>query len=362
MSKLFFLLFGIFLSASAWAYPEIVTHGYPNCVGCHVSPGGGGILSSYGKTIASELLTYNWSKTTQLSEEKKAADPGTDAVVSTWLTGGDARVLLFHRNNEYENSYQMIPMQVEVNGAYNTEKYAFVLGVGLSGSRPSSEGSTAFRLPNAYGLYRINDYINARAGIFLPTYGLNNSLHTIATRAPLGFGFKDQRMGVELSYLGEKWGAFISQFGDRGKNLGEDAFSAQIQFSPTEKTKFAVNYWNENKLRTIYGAWFIAPIYDSLYISGDYGSQKETLTDTKGEFYFAKVGYEISHGMHVYVISDHAQRDLDQSFTKVDRYGPGFQFFPYLHWEVDTVWLREKNLNYSKKEADYAYIMAHYYL
>jgi hypothetical protein len=355
------LLLGV--SSGAWAYPEMVRHGYTNCIACHISPSGGGILTPYGKSLASELLTYNWSKTVKSNEEKKSADPAADAVISTWLTGGDARVLLFHRNNEYENSYQMIPMQVDVNGAYNADKYAFVLGVGFSGSKPTSEeGATAFRIPNAFGLFRITDELNVRAGLFLPAYGLNNSLHTIATRAPLGFGFKDQRMGIELSYLAEKWGVFVSQFGNRGDNLGDNAMTAQLQYSPTEKSKFAINYWSENNLRTIYGAWFVTPIYGPLYISADYESQKETLTDTKGLFYFAKIGYELSQGMHFYLESDHAQRDLDRNYTKVERYGPGFQFFPAVNWELDAVWLREKNLTYSKKEADYAYIMAHYYL
>jgi hypothetical protein len=361
LNKLF-LSFILFASTGAWAYPEMVRHGYTNCIACHISPAGGGILTPYGKSLASELLTYNWSQSSKPNTANKISDPASEAVVNTWLTGGDARVLLFHRDNEYESSYQTIPMQVDVNGAYNSDKYAFVLGLGLSGSRSGGEGSTAFRIPNAYGLYRVTDEINVRGGIFLPAYGLNNSLHTIGTRAPLGFGFKDQRMGLEVSYLAEKWGLFVSQFGNRGNKLGENATTAQIQFSPTEKSKFAVNYWNENNLRTVYGAWFITPIYGPLYISADYDSQKETLTDTKGQFYYAKIGYELHQGMHLYLMSDHAQRDLDRSYTKIDRFGPGFQMFPFLHWEIDAVWLREKNLTYSKKEADYAYIMAHYYL
>ena len=61
-------------------------------------------------------------------------------------------------------------------------------------------------------------------------------------------------------------------------------------------------------------------------------------------------------------MKDFAQKDLDRNYTKVDRVGPGVQIFPALHWEIDAVWLKEKNLTYSKKEADYAYILAHYYL
>lgn len=357
---IFLLLF--FISSGARAFPEMVRHGYSNCIACHISPSGGGVLNPYGRSLASELLTYNWSNTSKGKEKK--SDANAEAAVSKWLTGGDIRALLFHRNNEYENSYLSIPMQVEMTGAYNTDKYVFVLGAALSGSKPGSsgEGGTAFRIPNAYGLYRINDEINIRAGQFLPTYGLNNSLHATGPRAPLGFGFKDQRMGVELSYLAEKWGLVVSQFGNRGPKLGDSASTAQLQYSPTEKSKFAINYWTENNLRTISGLWFVTPLYGASYLTADYNVQKDTSTNSDGLYYYTKLGYELKQGMHLYLVNDHSQRDLDRSYTKVDRIGPGFQLFPMLHWEFDAVWLREKNLMYSKKEADYVYILAHYYL
>lgn len=340
----------------------MVRHGYTNCTACHISPNGGGLLNSYGRSLASELLTYNWSQATQGSNVKSEAN--AEAIVSNWLTGGDARVLLFHRNNEYERSYLAIPMQLELTGAYNTDKYAFVLSAALSGAKPGSGGESgaAFRVPNAYGLYRLSDEINIRAGQFLPAYGLNNSLHTTGPRSPLGFGFKDQRMGLELSYLAEKWGLFLSQFGNRGPKLGESATSAQLQFSPTEKSKFAVNHWSESNLRTVSGVWFVTPVYGPLYLSADYNIQKDTQTNSDGLFYYGKIGYEYKQGMHFYILNDHSQRDLDRSYTKIDRFGPGFQFFPKLNWEIDAVWLREKNLTFSNKEADYVYILAHYYL
>jgi hypothetical protein len=339
----------------------MIRHGYSNCVACHVSPSGGGILTQYGRSLASELLTANWLSK---ENEKTSTKNGEQSeVVETWLKGVDARVLTFHRKNEYEDSYLTIPMQLDVTGAYNTEKYTFVLGLGLSGSKPSGgEGGTAFRIPNLYGIYRFTEEMNIRGGLFLPNYGLNNSLHAMATRGPMGFGFKDQRPGIEFSYLSDSWGVILSQFGSRGTNLGDNAWSAQLQYSPTEKSKFAINHWSEGKLRTISGIWFMVPIYESLYFSADYNVQKDKSTNTDGLYYLAKIGYEIKQGMHVYAVGDNSQRDMDRSYTKVSKMGVGFQLFPILHWEIDTAWMREKNPTYSSKEADYAYILAHYYL
>jgi hypothetical protein len=340
----------------------MIRHGYVSCTTCHLSPSGGGILTNYGQSLANELLTHHWSNDTS-SSESKTQNPEAEETVSKWLGGGNARVLFFHRNNEYENSYVTIPMQLEAYGAYNKEKYAFVLGAAATGRRSTSDSATSgFVLSNAYGLYRFTDEINIRAGQFLPNYGLNNSQHTIATRSPLGFGFKDQRPGAEVSYISDSWGFFLSQFGDRGPHLGENSTTAQVQFSPTKDSRFAVNYWTETNLRQLYGIWFVTPIYKDFYIDADYDIQKETKFDTNGIYYYVKLGYEFAQGLHAYLVKDFSQRDQDSNYTKVDRYGPGFQMFPFLHWEVDSVWLKEKNLTYSKKEADYAYIMAHYYL
>ena len=362
--KLLLLLAVILLTNYVWAYPEMIRHGYPSCTNCHLSPNGGGILTPYGRSLANELLTHSWKEVVKEAEDKKISQPDKGEVVQNWLGGGDVRVLFLHHNNEYENSYLTIPMQAELAGAYNTEKYAFVVSIAASHSKAKGgeEADTSFLVPNAYGLYRFNDFMTVRAGKFLPAYGLNNSLHTIGTRGPLGFGFKDQRPGVEISYLAEKWGAILSQFGSRGPDVGDNATTAQLQLIPNENSKFAVNYWSEKDMRSIYGLWFVTPIHGPLYISADYNTQIETSPKTNGHYYFAKLGYEIKQGIHLYLMKDFSQRDDDLAYTKVDRYGPGIQIFPMLHFEVDAVWLKEKNQIYSNKEADYAYILAHYYL
>ncbi len=39
------------ISAPAWALPNMIRLGYPNCVSCHVAPQGGGLLNAYGRGI-----------------------------------------------------------------------------------------------------------------------------------------------------------------------------------------------------------------------------------------------------------------------------------------------------------------------
>lgn len=351
-----------FLSSFSYAYPEMIRHGYVSCTTCHLSPSGGGLLTSYGKSLAKELLTFKSTK--KLEESIDDEKSKNQEVIEKWIYGANARALLFHRDNEYESSYVTIPMQLEANGAYNTDKYAFVLGAGVAGQRSGNgaEGGPAFILSNAYGLYRLNDEFNIRLGQFLPAYGLNNALHATGTRAPIGFGYKDQRPTLELSFISDNWTFFVSQSTEKSSNHGKSATSAQGQYNITQSSKLALNYWTESDLRELYGFWFVTPVYEHFYLSADYNIQKEKKFETEGLFYYAKFGYEFRQGIHGYLMKDFSHRDTQLKFTKVDRYGIGVQVFPLLNWEVDAVWLKEKNLVSSQVEGDYAYIMVHYYL
>ena len=44
-------------SNDAQAFVQNVTHGYPACIACHVSPNGGGLLTDYGRSLSGELMS-----------------------------------------------------------------------------------------------------------------------------------------------------------------------------------------------------------------------------------------------------------------------------------------------------------------
>lgn len=345
----------------------MIRHGYVNCTACHISPSGGGILTNYGKSLSQELLTYGGDSL----PKKKSMSEQMDQKPEEILLGGDARILEFYVNNDYKEVLQLIPMNAHVEGAINKDDYAFVgrvgivIGRGDGGEGDGGDGGDAINtnsfLPTLYGLYRFQEIWNIRAGIFLPSYGLNNSMHFLGTRGLMGFGFQDQRPGIEVSRLGESFSFIATISGPRGPNLGKNSTALQFQYSPTDDSKIALNYWQESDFRTLYGAWFIIPLYKNIYISADLNRQSKQ-NNGSGYFYYSKLGWEYKQGVHIYLMNDSSQLDSNYSFTKINRTGPGIQFFPIQHFEFDFAWLREQNKLFATQDGDYAYLLLHYYL
>jgi hypothetical protein len=51
----------LLVSGRAMGFPDLIRHGYTNCIACHVSPNGGGVLTKYGRSLSKELLS-TWGR------------------------------------------------------------------------------------------------------------------------------------------------------------------------------------------------------------------------------------------------------------------------------------------------------------
>ncbi|MEQ1666480.1 MAG: hypothetical protein ABL927_14015, partial [Bdellovibrionales bacterium] len=130
--QLFFTILLLFYAASSFAFPEMIRHGYVNCTACHISPGGGGALTQYGRKLSRELLSVTSKKAADAKEESsnsKSTKPNTDNAKAAdtesaeeekpepFHFGGEARLLSFYHDNEFETQKRMIPMQIQADAA-----------------------------------------------------------------------------------------------------------------------------------------------------------------------------------------------------------------------------------------------------
>src|SRR6185369_8141305 len=105
----------MFFTPKALAYPEMVRHGYPNCVACHISPTGGGVLTDYGRALSKEIMSTFAFK----GEERLVYFFKTPK----WFAiGGDFRAISFESHSSRATTNTYIPMQRDLEGAVTIKK------------------------------------------------------------------------------------------------------------------------------------------------------------------------------------------------------------------------------------------------
>jgi hypothetical protein len=124
---IFVLLITLLTLSKAEAFPELIRHGYVNCVSCHISPSGGGLINDYGRSFSREGLS-TFSR------------PGEEGVLHgligreqlpKWLTvGGDARGAQVHHENEFVREGRFYTMQADLEAAAKVKNLTIALSAG----------------------------------------------------------------------------------------------------------------------------------------------------------------------------------------------------------------------------------------
>src|SRR5579872_5347575 len=99
--------FAFSLAQSAFAFPELVRHGYVNCTSCHVSPSGGGALTEYGRQLSADVLSMS-------SYEGEGGFLHGAAKLPEWLAvGGDVRAIQIYRSTPQATQWRFLFMQAD---------------------------------------------------------------------------------------------------------------------------------------------------------------------------------------------------------------------------------------------------------
>lgn len=357
-----------FASTQSFGFAENVTHGYVNCMACHISPAGGGLLNDYGRSLSKELMsTWGWNK----SEE-----PLFGAVQNLdWLkTGGDYRTIQTFLENNTAKEGRQFDMQKNIELAAQLQNLWFVGTAGSQEGPLGTPGKGDFISERHYILWSINDEIKLRAGKFRTNYGLNDPNHTRLTKAPLGFGPHSETYNLEFSRFKETDEIFISASLGR-IDLPQDTSSEKsillnyaMYFS--DRSKLGANFFfgespsNRRSLLGIYG--ILSPFENSvLKFQTDYQRSnfivapeliKDLLTTT------LTLGYQNIKGLLPYILLEQLQSDLKNSKTQQSNYGFGFQWLPIPHIELQAEFKKQTTQIIELQTSDSAWFVFHFYL
>lgn len=351
------------LSLYGWnarAYPEMIRYQYNNCSACHVAPSGGGLLTSYGRSLSSEVLS-TWGSEKEAGFLHGLVD--RESLEEWLLVGGDVRAVQVHKENDVMKTGRFIKMQADVSLGLAREKWALVATIGDLDDDNWNPYSTSY-----YGMIRPSDEVSLRAGRFMPQYGVYSKDHIAFVRSFLGFGLDGSRDTSELQWTGADWTSNLSYSKQINSNEPEEAFAAQVQRTFADTYKVTANYWRGHSSsmdRDLYGVWALLGFTKNIFWVSelDWQDKKVTAVTTKSFVTYQKAGYTLVKGFDLLALGEYQKSDLNDSSTEVNRYGLGFQFYPRPHFEFSGAWTKQRTLALqSGREADYAWLLLHYYL
>ena len=359
MSVTFLFLVSSLLSTVAHAFPEMIRHGYPNCTSCHVSPSGGGVLTSYGRELSSEILS-TWAK--EGESEFLYGHPK----LPEWLSaGGDIRAIEIYRNTPQVYSERFLFMQADAEAAATYKKFTFDLTPGLYMSDPE--------IRRFYALYRPNDEFSIRVGKFRQAYGLLEPDHTTPIQRGLGWDEGTESYNIEGAWLGDHFNTYLTaNFGPLDSSLisgpaKEKGAALRVGVPFADRYQIGMSYFHgvsQLATRDVAGPFGVLGFTHHFFLLTeiDYQSiyNSALMPDTKGWVTWDKVDYEFIQGLHGYLSYGLTKTSFGAPSTSF--YGIGSQFFPRPHFELDLQWQFRSVPQFPGATIDYATLLMHYYL
>lgn len=332
-------------------------------------------MTDYGRHLSHEVLS-TWGTEQEalpghgfLGAKAEEKEPS-----NRWFAiGGDLRAAQTHTESKAAKSGRFIWMQAMLDFGVHYESWTAVFSVGQFDRQ--GKGDWDADSQRFYLMKQINDENMVRAGRYMPSFGINIPEHISPTRGGpngngLGFGFGQERDGVEWHYIGENWNAALgyAKGPQDGLSTVEHSVYGQVQRAFLEKYKLGASLWSgrlaagRRQIMAVHGLLgFTQRLYaltetDIQLVQPDSGAEKT------GIYGYHKLGYEFYKGLHVFGTFDHLQPNLKAPKQYIHHWGVGVQLFPRPHFEIAGAWTRELAKSVSDTEGDYAWLLLHYYL
>lgn len=360
----------LFQVNSAYSYPEMIRHGYAHCASCHFNPAGGSTLTPYGRSLSSEILS-RWSYKGEERLFHAALSQSTSQWIqgekeSGFILGGDLRYVQVHQENASIRRRKSFLMQADLELGV---KWKELLFISTYGQEKTAHGER-YNFRKASLQASLNESTTLKAGRAQPNLGLMLNEHFLSSRSESGMGPLENRDLIELQVNLEKFGFVLgieqSTFEKRKEASSEKGLYVQADYI-LDSYKIGIHYWNRNSddfKRERWGTHALLGFNHKWALLSDIHFQHEKNKNTPSiwSLYSSqKLSYEPFKGIWFSIWNDYSQRDLKNNNSARLRVGPGFQFFPRPHFELQALWLKEVNKS-SGLWGDYAMIVLHYYL
>jgi hypothetical protein len=327
------------------AEPIFLSRQYVRCTGCHFSPTGGGLLTPYGRSLSrEELSTFGKGRGSSPSGREHEFLFGAlgDALrpvsvgAELWPAHLDVDTMGF-------NSTRNFLMNADVTLAFRHENWT---AYGELGRQPRGGDTRIASFEHWLG-YQAR-HLGARAGRFLPAYGVRFADHTSFTRAPLGLDTNDQVYALELSYTDDRHLLQVS-VGEHAD--GDRAFTTtgRWQFDLTPRTVLVASglFRDASSLGPRGGAaglaMGIAPSSRlTVWTQGDARFRSGTMAGKRAYTLLSDAAFEVYRGVWL-KFSPQLLTEFGDPSAGVVRLVVGVNLLPRTHWNVVLNWYHDRD-------------------
>ncbi|MBC7384707.1 MAG: hypothetical protein H7301_00915 [Cryobacterium sp.] len=332
----------------AMAYPPNVRHGYPSCTACHINPGGGGVLSAYGRELSREVQST-------FGGEKETAFLYGKVPMPSWLdAGGNFRYLQIVTDTDQSISGRGFWMQGDLEGAAHLgPRWTVDATVGWKGNAEALDSDALIRSRRHFILYSLTDPFASgtqwaiRGGKYFPVYGIMPAEHSYQTRKGIGFDQGQESYNLEISEQNESGSTFLtpifgkardrSESDERGLAVtryqtvaGNSRIGASLLFGRGVRQKTYDKRW------TLGPNWIVAATKEIFWVGEfDYVFKlKEGLKTQRGYVFTHKLTYEPRQGIQISLLQDLSKTNVLDPKTLAWTVGPVLDFYPRPHFDI----------------------------
>jgi hypothetical protein len=342
-----------FAIEQAQAVPEAIRYGQFSCTSCHVSPGGAGSLTSYGREFAAEKLS-TWT-----SENAENPVHGLLPLSDRFVLGGDVRSVYFNRKTEgLGSSSKYWLMNADLEAAANFGPLWLSLTGGMEPRGPSGSGQEFEGKFRGYfaRVDLLDDHLSIRGGLFTPKFGLMLSDHTNFVRQASKLPADPEQTQIETIFLTDRFEATLAllvenkSFDREGKsksgtNIGISGKIGKSRINlNVMKTKLSLESTSSEALvldtsgvLTFSNKWY--GMYEILKTQNSSKTTESTIKKDELANYFS-INYELKKGFIPYVRYEFWDTDLSTKNTSVGRWGAGFMWYPRPHFQFEGKYSR----------------------
>ena len=339
-------LFLLAAAGRAAAEPIFLSRQYVRCTGCHFSPTGGGLLTPYGRSLSrEELSTFGRSNSDSapsgreheflygaLGDAPRAVSVGVDI----WPAHLDVDAAGFRSTRNFL-------MNADITVAFRHRNWT---AYGELGRQPRGDDARIASFEHWLG-YQAT-HLGARAGRFLPAYGVRLSDHTSFTRAFLGFDTDDQVYGLELSYTNDHHlvQVLVGRHADIDRVL---TASGRWQFDLTSRTVLVASGLfrdAEGPVPRGGSAGLAIGISPSsrltLWTQADARFREATTSGNRAYTLLGDAAFEIHRGVWL-KLSPQLLTEFGDTSAGIVRLVVGMNLLPRTHWNVVLNWYHDRD-------------------